>query len=72
MSYYETLLGLGQKTGIELSEAQCNASQPHNSTDTSAMTMANGDTDARTTPAQLCSMLSSLITGGTRYRTHLL
>ena len=36
------------------------------------MKMANGDTDAKATPAQLCSMLSTLITGGSRYRGHLL
>ncbi len=72
LSNYEAFLGLGQKTGIELSEAECNVSSPKGSSDTAAMKMANGDTDARATPAQLCSMLSTLITGGKRYRSHLL
>ena len=72
MAQFETLLGLGQKTGIELSEAACNASTVKNSGDTAAMNMANGNTDAHVTPAQLCAMMSTLVTGGTRYQSHLL
>ena len=72
LSYYEALLGLGQKTGMELSEAAGLASTPKSTGDTDAMKMANGDAGAQTTPIQLCSLLSTVLSGGHRYRSHLL
>lgn len=72
LSYYESLFGLGQKTGVELSEASGNASTPKNDSDTAAMKMANGDAGAQMTPAQLASLISTVVSGGNRYRTHVL
>ena len=73
-----TDFGLGQKTGIELTESQGQAASkeareaaggiwyPGNT-----VQAAIGQSDNLFTPIQLCTYVSTLANGGTRYRTHL-
>lgn len=69
---YESLLGFGQKTGIELSEEEGRASSIAKDNQAALIKAALGEGDTVCTPAQLCSMLSSIVSGGKRYSSHLL
>jgi penicillin-binding protein 2 len=69
---YESLLGFGQETGIELSEEEGRASSIATDSDAALLKAALGEGDTVVTPAQLCAMLSSIVGGGKRYSSHLL
>ncbi len=73
LSSYEALLGLGQKTKIELSEGQGSASSLPAGNETALLRAAIGDSSgAGMTPAQMNAFLSTILTGGKRYRGHIL
>ena len=72
MSQYETLLGFGQSTGVEIAEGQGNISSLSQNNDAALLKAAIGESDLMCTPAQLCNMLATIVNGGTRYRGHLL
>ncbi len=76
---HASLLGLGQKTGIELPEAEGVLASPEyrdskgllwNPGDT--LQAAIGQSDNAFTPIQLCSYMSAIVNGGTRYKATLL
>lgn len=69
---YESLLGFGQETGIELSEEEGRASSIATDSEAALLKAALGEGDTVVTPAQLCAMLSSIVGGGKRYSWHLL
>lgn len=62
-------LGIGQETGIELSESCPGLSVGGSS---AVVASAAGAPENGCTPIQLCSMLSATLNGGTRYRAFLL
>ncbi len=77
LNEYFTMFGLGQKTGVELTEATGQAASkeareaaggiwyPGNT-----VQAAIGQSDNLFTPIQLCSYVSTLANGGTRYKAH--
>ena len=76
---YAAMFGLGQKTGLELSEAEGYVAGP----ETSAMlgqewyggnllSAAIGQDNTKITMLQLSNYIATLVNGGTRYQTHLL
>ncbi len=76
---HASLLGLGQKTGIELPELDGVLASPEyrdskgllwNPGDT--LQAAIGQSDNAFTPIQLCSYMSTIVNGGTRYKATLL
>lgn len=80
MNTYCTLLGLGQKTGIELSEKAGVLAGPDYREQSGGVAWTAGDTvlaaigqaENSFTPVQLCSYVSTLMSGGKRYAAHLL
>ncbi len=79
MNKYCNLLGLGQKTGVEIPEAEgmlasvANkeaAGQVWNPGDT--VQAAIGQSDNLFTPLQLCNYVSTLANGGTRYQPYII
>lgn len=75
---YATAFGLGQKTGVEISEAAGNLSSPDNRENAGGiwrigdtMTTAIGLSDNLFTPLQLTNYCSTIANGGTRYEVHL-
>ncbi|MBR2622001.1 MAG: hypothetical protein IKC97_06460 [Clostridia bacterium] len=72
MNQYETLLGFGQKTGIEIAEGEGSVSSLNADKNLLLFKAAIGESDLTCTPAQLCASLASIVSGGTRYRGHLL
>lgn len=76
---YAEMFGLGQKTGLELSESSGVMAGPEY---TEAMggtwypgntlSVAIGQESSQFTPIQLANYVATLFNGGTRYRTHLL
>lgn len=69
---WEEYLGLGKSVGIETSSSVGTPSGVHPATEQQLASAACGQNAAQATPAQLCSMLATLITGGTRPSGHLL
>ena len=76
---YATRFGLGQKTGLELSESQgVMASREYTESmgDTwyegSTLSVAIGQESSQFTPIQLANYIAALVNGGTRNATHLL
>lgn len=76
---YAKKLGLGEKTGIETGESQgilagpeyrASVGKPWNPGD--AIQSAIGQSDNSFTPLQLASFFSTVVNGGTRYKTHIL
>ena len=76
---HASLLGLGQKTGIEIPESVGILASPEyknskgylwNPGDT--LQAAIGQSDNAFTPIQLCSYMSTVVNGGTRYKATLL
>lgn len=76
---YASLLGLGQKTGVELPELEGILACPEyrdskgllwNPGDT--LQAAIGQSDNAFTPLQLCSYMCTVVNGGTRYKATLL
>lgn len=79
LTKHASLLGLGKKTGIELPEAEGILAGPEyrdskgllwNPGDT--LQAAIGQSDNAFTPIQLCSYMSAIVNGGTRYKATLL
>ncbi len=79
LTKHASLLGLGQKTGIELPEAEGVLAGPEyrdskgllwNPGDT--LQAAIGQSDNAFTPIQLCSYMSAVVNGGIRYKATLL
>ncbi len=69
---WESLLGLGQQTGVELGENAGKSANLYPGIPTETATAACGVSDCRMTPAQMCQMLSTVLSGGSRYTAHLL
>ncbi|MBE6660427.1 MAG: hypothetical protein E7605_03390 [Ruminococcaceae bacterium] len=69
---YETMLGFGQATGIEIAEGEGSISSFDPNRQLPLFKAAIGESDLTSTPAQLCSAFASIVNGGTRYRGHLL
>ncbi len=74
---YFTMFGLGQKTGVELTEAQGVAASKENREAQggvwypgNTVQAAIGQSDNLFTPIQLCSYAATLANGGTRYKAH--
>ncbi len=74
---YFTMFGLGQKTGIELTEAKGVAASKENREAQggiwypgNTVQAAIGQSDNLFTPIQLCSYVATLANGGTRYKAH--
>ena len=79
LTKHASLLGLGQKTGIELPESSGILASPEyrdskgllwNPGDT--LQAAIGQSDNAFTPLQLCSYMCTVVNGGTRYKATLL
>lgn len=79
ITHYASLLGLGEKTGIEVSESSGILASPEyrdergllwNPGDT--LQAAIGQSDNAFTPIQLCSYMCAVVNGGTRYKATLL
>lgn len=78
MDMYRELLGLGQKTGIEISEAAGVLDSPSYRSSLGQTWMpgfslqsAIGQAGNLFTPIQLCNYVSTVANGGTRYQVHL-
>ena len=76
---YASMFGLGQKTGVEVSEsagalASPEYSESHGQTwyEGNILNVAIGQDNTQVTPIQLTNYISTLVNGGTRYSTHLL
>ncbi len=76
---YATRFGLGQKTGIELSEQAGGVGSPERSEalgqkwyEGNILNVAIGQDNTQVTPIQLANYIATLVNGGTRYSTHLL
>ena len=72
---YASLLGLGESTGVEIPESTGNLASPKTKDiwmpgDT--LQAAIGQSDNVFTPLQLCSYMSAVVNGGTRYKATLL
>ncbi len=74
---YFTMFGLGQKTGVELTEATGIAASKENREAQggiwypgNTVQAAIGQSDNLFTPIQLCSYVATLANGGTRYKAH--
>ncbi len=74
---YFTMFGLGQKTGVELTEAQGVAASKENREAQggiwypgNTVQAAIGQSDNLFTPIQLCAYVATLANGGTRYKAH--
>ena len=77
INQYFTMFGLGQKTGVELTEAKGQAASKENREAQggiwypgNTVQAAIGQSDNLFTPIQLCSYVSTLANGGTRYKAH--
>jgi penicillin-binding protein 2 len=76
---YAAMFGLGQKTGIELSENAGVMAGPEFTEsmggtwyEGSTLSVAIGQESTQVTPIQLANYIATLANGGTRYSTHLL
>lgn len=76
---YAAKFGLGQKTGVELSEAAGVVASPEFTEslggkwyEGNVLSVAIGQESTQVTPIQLANYISTLANGGTRYTTHLL
>lgn len=75
MKQYCEALGLGQPTGIEISEVLGQIACPENASSWTAYEEASsyiGQSIHQFTPLQVTSYISTVANGGTRYATHLL
>ncbi len=77
LNEYFTMFGLGQKTGVELTEATGIAASKENREAQggiwypgNTVQAAIGQSDNLFTPIQLCSYVATLANGGTRYKAH--
>ena len=77
INQYFTMFGLGQKTGVELTEAKGQAASKENREAQggiwypgNTVQAAIGQSDNLFTPIQLCAYVSTLANGGTKYKAH--
>ena len=77
MDEYFEMFGLGSKTGVELTESSGNVASIANRENAGGIwypgdtiQAAIGQSDHLYTPLQLCSYISTLANGGTRYKAH--
>ena len=71
-SLWESALGIGQSTGIELVESTGASAGIYPGVDAQVAAAAAGQSSAKATPAQLCALLSTVLRGGDRPSGHLL
>lgn len=71
-SLWESALGLGQMTGAELAESAGQVAGIYPGVDAQVAAAAAGEISARATPAQLCTMLATVLRGGNRPSGHVL
>jgi len=76
LNEYAALLGLGQKTGLELPEASGVLAGPDARADGKwypgdTLLAAIGQSDNLFTPVQLCNYVATLCSGGVRYEAHM-
>lgn len=76
---YAAKFGLGEKTGIELAEAEGVMAGPEYTEsmggtwyDGNTLSVAIGQESSQFTPIQLANYIATLVNGGTRYQVHLL
>lgn len=79
LDQYATMFGLGQKTGIELTEQAGVVASPAFTEslggtwhEGNILSVAIGQESTQVTPIQLANYIATLVNGGTRYSTHLL
>lgn len=79
LDQYAAMFGLGQKTGIELSENAGVVASPEYTEslggtwyEGNVLSVAIGQESTQVTPIQLANYIATLVNGGTRYSTHLL
>ena len=79
LDQYAAMFGLGQKTGVELSESAGVMASPAFTEslggtwyEGNITSVAIGQESTQVTPIQLTNYISTLVNGGTRYSTHLL
>lgn len=79
LQQYASMFGLGQKTGIELSENTGIMAGPEYTESMgqvwypgNTLSVAIGQESSQFTPIQLANYVATLVNGGTRYQTHLL
>lgn len=77
LNQYFTMFGLGQKTGVELTEAKGVVASKENREAAggiwypgNTVQAAIGQSDNLFTPIQLCAYVATLANGGTKYRAH--
>jgi hypothetical protein len=71
-SLWEKALGLGQPTGIELPESTGSTANIYPGVDAQVAAAAAGQTEARATNAQLCTLIATVLRGGDRPAGHVL
>ena len=79
LDQYAAMFGLGQKTGIELTENAGVVASPEFTEslggtwyEGNVLSVAIGQESTQVTPIQLANYIAPLVNGGTRYSTHLL
>ena len=79
LDQYAAMFGLGQKTGIELTESAGVVASPAFTEslggtwyEGNILSAAIGQESTQVTPIQLANYIATLVNGGTRYSTHLL
>ena len=79
LDQYAAMFGLGQKTGIELTESAGVVASPAFTEslggtwyEGNILSVAIGQESTQVTPIQLANYIATLVNGGTRYSTHLL
>lgn len=79
LDQYAAMFGLGQKTGIELTEQAGVVASPAFTEslggtwhEGNILSVAIGQESTQVTPIQLANYIATLVNGGTRYSTHLL
>lgn len=79
LDQYAAMFGLGQKTGVELTESAGVVASPEFTEslggkwyEGNILSVAIGQESTQVTPIQLANYIATLVNGGTRYSTHLL
>ena len=79
LDQYAAMFGLGQKTGVELTESAGVVASPEFTEslggtwyEGNILSVAIGQESTQVTPLQLANYIATLVNGGTRYSTHLL
>lgn len=76
IAYYASQFGLGQKTGLEISESEGTLASPDSHSTQwypgDTLMAAIGQSDNLFTPVQLANYIATLCSGGKRYEAHLI